>query len=104
MVTDALLEQAVALLEGARIAAPQRQEVLFHVEQPPVDVAPPGFAAAADQGMAPGFEADHGQRGAQVAETGNGLSVQASLPGLSAVAQPGPAAPAATGFLVPLRI
>src|SRR3546814_7462044 len=33
-VAHALLEQAVALLQGAGVTAPQRQEVRFHVEQP----------------------------------------------------------------------
>src|SRR5690606_7410194 len=91
-------------LEGAGVAAPQGQEVGFHVEQPPVNVAPPRFAAAADQGVAAGFEADHRQRGAQVAEAGDGLAVQPPLPGLPAVAQAGLAVPAAASFLVPFGV
>src|SRR3546814_4846017 len=87
------------MLQGAGVTAPQRQEVRFHVEQPPVDVAPPRLAAAADQGMAAGLEADRRQRGAQVTQTGDRLPVQTSFPGLSGVAQARLATPAATGFL-----
>src|SRR3546814_8582536 len=70
----------------------------------PVDVAPPRLAAAADQGMAAGLEADRRQRGAQVTQTGDRLPVQTSFPGLSGVAQARLATPAATGFLIPLGV
>src|SRR3546814_1896116 len=86
-VAHALLEQAVALLQGAGVTAPPRPEVRFHVEQPPVDVAPPRLAAAADQGMAAGLEADRRQCGAQVAQTGDRLPAPTSYPGLSRLSQ-----------------
>mgnify|MGYP006377056651 CR=1 FL=1 len=68
-----LPEQGVALLECARVATPERQEIAagiatFHVEQPPIDVTAPHFAAAVNQGVAAGLEGDDCQCLAQFTE------------------------------------
>src|SRR5690606_39366737 len=99
----ALLEQAVALLQRPRIAAPERQEGRFHVEQAPIDVTPPRLAAAADQRVAARFEAHRGQRSAQIPQGCHRLAVQTALPGLPTVAQPRLAG-AVRDLLLPLRV
>ena len=81
------LQQRVALLERSRIAAPQRQERGFHVEQPPIQQATPGFAASGDQHMAARFESHHGEGSTQLAKMTDGVAIQSAFPRLSAMAQ-----------------
>ena len=64
---------------------------MFHVEQTPVEVAPPHFGAAIHQRVAAGFEGDHGQRFAQLPELAHILAIQPRFPASTRVAQPGPA-------------
>ena len=92
------LQQGIALPERPRVAAPQGQELGFHVEQTPVQVAPPGFPATADQYVAARVEADHRQGGTQLAQVRDWRPVQAPAPFLAAMAKSrlapsGPVAP-----------
>ena len=66
------LSSGVALLQGAGVAAPQRQELRFHVEQAPVEVAAAVLGAAADQLVAAGLEASPPRARAQLAKLGAG--------------------------------
>ena len=90
------------MLECTRIAAPQREEAGFHVEQTPVEQPAPGFATPRDQHMAAWLEGDHGQGRAQIPQVGDVAPVEPALPGLAAMPHPGPAC-ALRRRLLPIR-
>src|SRR5690606_2703481 len=81
------LEQGIALLQGPGVAPPKRQEARLHVNQPPVHETAARLRGPHHKGVAAGLEGDHGQRGAQIADLGQRLSVQTTLPGLACMAQ-----------------
>ena len=98
------LEQGVALLQGPGIAPPQGQEVLFHVEQAPIQEPAPVLRATGDQGVTAGLEGHHGQCGTQLPQVGHILPVQAAAPVLAGMAQAGPMRPLdASGLLRPFH-
>ena len=69
------------------------------MEQTPIHEASPWLAAASDQGMASGFEADDSQCCTQFTELGDRLAIQPPNPGLTGVAQARPAMPALLALL-----
>src|SRR5690606_41603274 len=83
--THAALQQGVALLERPGIPAPYRHELLFHVEQNPIQVSPPMFRFPADQCVASGIEGDNRKRTADVADAVDHLPIQLSRPRSSGV-------------------
>ena len=96
------LEQGIALLQGPGVPPPGRKEARFHVEQGPVQEAPPVFGAPGDQFVAAGFKADHGQLGAQLRQARRRRPVQPGFPLAAGMAQAGPAGTALA--VLPLRI
>ena len=62
---------------------------MFHVEQPPVQVAATTLAAAINQCVAAGFEGDHGQGFAQLPELAHILPIQPRFPTAASVAEAG---------------
>src|SRR5205085_2109736 len=84
-------EQGIALLERASVTPPRRQEVWFHVEQPPIEELPPLFGAAGNQAMAAGFEGKDGEGSAQFGQAADRGTIELGLPVASGVPQSGPA-------------
>ena len=93
-------EECVALPQGSRVTAPWQEEGLFHVEQPPIHESPAVLATARNQGMAPGFERHHRQRGAQLAQLGDILAIQTPCPAVAGVAKARLAYPPPAGAIV----
>ena len=96
-------QQCIPLLERPCVPPPQVKEAafmsLFHVEQAPIHESAARFAAASNQSVAAGFEADDRQGGTKIPQLGHVLTIQSTGPRLARVPETRPPDPRMRGFM-----